>query len=738
MSNQENAPKKKMSRRKFLLATGGVIGGGLVVGFASLTPQHKATQKLVGDKTPLLSSWIKITEDNKVQVIVPHIEMGQGSHTSLPMMAADEMDADWDLVSMEQAPAHAAFANEPLGEGFILGGTDVPDVFAPIINKAFFQIAKGMELQITGGSTAVRFTGQYGMRVAGAAAREMLIKAASETWDIPEAELTAEKSFVLHKASGKRASFGELARKAATYTPNPTPTLKTKDQFTIMGTSKKRFDIPGKVNGTAVYGIDAEVEGMMYGAIRHVPVFDCAITEVDSSAASNMPGVTNIVRLDNAVVVVADKYWRAKKALDTINITHSDSANCSLSSDDLYKQFAEAIETGDPELDVDEGDAAAVLSSSSDVISADYRVPYLAHATMEPMNCTVRIQDGKVDIWTGTQTPITVKSIAAKITGIDIENITYHPCMLGGGFGRRVHQTSDYVAPAVKVAMEVGAPVKLIYSREEDMQQDAYRPALLSRFKAVVADNGAIDAWHNLYTDKNEPAEAPIIPYAANNNYTGVVRSTGHVPFGPWRSVDHSQHAFFIESFVDELADKANIDPYEFRMSKLKDKPRHAAVLKKAAEMAGWQSAAPEGRYRGIALHESFGSIVAEVAEISITDGSIKVHKVSCAVDCGFPVNPDSATAQVESGVIYGLSAALFGEITIENGRVVQENFPDYDVVRLAETPDIQVEFIDSGKEIGGLGEPATPPIAPAVMNAVFAATGKRIRSLPLINHSLV
>lgn len=726
-----------MSRRKFLLATGGVIGGGLVVGFAALTPQHKATQKLIGDKTPLLSSWIKITEDNQVHVIVPHVEMGQGSHTSLPMMAADEMDADWDLVSMEQAPAHTAFANEPLGEGFILGNADIPDVFAPIINKAFFQIAKGMELQITGGSTAVRFTGQYGMRVAGAAAREMLLKAAADTWDLPSSELTAEKSFVYHKASGKRASFGELAQKAATYTPNPTPTLKTPDQYTIMGTSRKRFDIPAKVNGTAVYGIDAEVDGMLYGAIRHVPVFDCAITNVNSETAANMPGIKKIVRLDNAVVVVADKYWRAKKALDTIEISHSDTANCGLSSDDLYRQFAEALENGDPELDVDEGDAATIINNSNDVVTADYRVPYLAHATMEPMNCTVRIKDGKVDIWTGSQTPITVKSIAADITGIDMDNITYHPCMLGGGFGRRVHQTSDYVAPAVKVAVEVGAPVKLIYSREEDMQQDAYRPALISRFKAVVSNDGNIDAWHNLYTDKNEPVEAPIIPYVSDNNYTGVVRSTSHVPFGPWRSVDHSQHAFFIESFIDELADKAGIDPYEFRLSKLKNKPKHAAVLKRAAEMANWSTPPAAGRTRGIALHESFGSIVAEVAEISVTDGNVRVHKVACAVDCGFPVNPDSATAQVESGIIYGLSAALFGEITIENGRVVQENFPDYDVVRLAETPDISVEFINSGKELGGLGEPATPPIAPAVMNAVFTATGKRIRSLPLSNHSL-
>jgi isoquinoline 1-oxidoreductase beta subunit len=290
---------------------------------------------------------------------------------------------------------------------------------------------------------------------------------------------------------------------------------------------------------------------MLYAAIRHVPVFGCAITNVNSDTAANMPGVKNIVRLDNAVVVVADKYWRAKKALDQIEISHSDSANCGLSSDDIYTQFAEALENGSPETDIDEGDALEVLENSADVLTADYRVPYLAHATMEPMNCTVSIKDGKAEIWTGTQTPITAKSIVSGITGIENDNITIHPCMLGGGFGRRVHSNSDYVAPAVKVAMEVGAPVKLIYSREEDMQQDAYRPALLSRFKAAVTNDGEIDAWHNLYTDKNEPVEAPIIPYYANSVFAGVVRSTSHVPFGPWRSVDHSQHAFFIESLMN-------------------------------------------------------------------------------------------------------------------------------------------------------------------------------------------
>jgi isoquinoline 1-oxidoreductase beta subunit len=356
---------------------------------------------------------------------------------------------------------------------------------------------------------------------------------------------------------------------------------------------------------------------------------------------------------------------------------------------------------------------------------------------MEPMNCTAWVRDGKCDIWTGTQAALSARTVAAEAADVAKENVTVHNHMLGGGFGRRIHSVADYVAPTVKVAKAIGKPVKLVYSREEDMQQDAYRPALISSFEGSVTTDGEIDAWYNIYSDKHEPVEAPIIPYKSNNVYSGSVVSVSHVPFGPWRSVDHSQHAFFVESFMDELAAEAGIDPYEFRLSKLTDKPRHAAILRKAAEMGNWSAAPAEGRTRGIALHEAFGSIVAQVAEVSIIDGVVRVHKVACAIDCGFAMSPDAAEAQAQSGIIYGLSAALYGEITIENGRVVQENFPDYDVLRLADTPEISVEFINSGAELGGLGEPATPPIAPAVTNAIFAATGKRLRSLPIAKHDL-
>jgi len=353
------------------------------------------------------------------------------------------------------------------------------------------------------------------------------------------------------------------------------------------------------------------------------------------------------------------------------------------------------------------------------------------------MNCTAWVRDGKCDIWTGTQTALSARTVAAEAAGVEKENVTVHNHMLGGGFGRRIHSVADYVAPTVKVAKTIGKPVKLVYSREEDMQQDAYRPALISSFEGSVTADGEIDAWYNIYSDKHEPVEAPIIPYKSNNVYSASVVSVSHVPFGPWRSVDHSQHAFFVESFMDELAAEAGVDPYEFRLSKLNDKPRHAAILQKAAEMGNWSTAPEDGRTRGIALHEAFGSIVAQVAEVSVTDGVVRVHKVACAIDCGFAMSPDAAEAQAQSGIIYGLSAALYGEITIENGRVVQENFPDYDVLRLADTPEISVEFINSGAEIGGLGEPATPPIAPAVTNAIFAATGKRLRSLPIAKHDL-
>lgn len=728
----------KLTRRKFLLGSGAVVGGGLLLGYMALPDQNSAIQKAVKGPGSILSGWIRITPDNQVSVIVPHAEMGQGVHTALPMMAADELDADWSLVSMEEAPGIPAFANEPLGEGFILGGKELPEILAPLINKAFFTIAKSMDLQITGGSTSVRFTGHFGMRVAGAAAREMLVAVAADRLDVPAEELTTEKSFVHHQASGRKISYGELAEAASKLNPNPTPRLKAKSEHTIVGSRIKRLDIPSKVNGTAKFGIDADVEGMLYAAIARVPVHGGTVTSINRDAAMAMPGVREVCDLGYAVAVVADKYWRAKTALEAVEFSFDGGGNERLNSADIFNQFAIDLDTKPAEYDLNEGDGDLAPADRDRVVEAEYGVPYLAHACMEPMNCTAWVRDGECDVWTGTQAPLMARAAAAKAAGLDPAKVTVHNHFLGGGFGRRIHAENDYVAPAVEISKMVGAPVKTIWSREEDMRFDEYRPAMLSRFRGVIDSDGRLLAWRNRYSDKSEPVEAPLIPYSAANQSIGYVVSQSHIKLGPWRSVDHSQHAFFTESFMDELAHAASEDPLGYRLAHLEGAPRHAQVLKQAADKAGWYNGVRGGRAMGCAVHESFGSIVAHVVEVSVDEaGMVRVHKVWSAVDCGEAVNPDTIEAQIESAIIYGMTAACYGEITVENGQVVEGNFPDYEMVRLAEVPDISVDIIESGAPLGGLGEPGLPPIAPAITNAIYAATGVRIRALPIKNYDL-
>lgn len=726
-----------ISRRKFILGTV-AAGGGLLIAYAATRPDKhtRANRDVAGPGQAFLTTWLRIDPDNQVTVIVPHSEMGQGILTALPMMAADEMDADWEQVRVEQAPATDLFANGVLVKGFITDmGISIPRFLDRTADFATMKVAEVMNLQITGGSSSVRFTGEAGMRSAGAAAREMLINAAAARWDVAPEDCTARLSQVHHEVSGRSLTFGELAADAARFTPPRNPVLKRPDQFTLMGRAIPRVDIPAKVDGSAQFGIDARPENMLYAAVITAPVFGTCLRSVNNKdTVGQRRGVKRIIELDDAVAVVADNYWRAQQAVNALEPVWENSENSDQSSDKIFTAFDEALDNGDRHRDVSEGDAAQALNQADTIISANYRVPYLAHAAMEPMNCTVHFHDGVCDVWTGTQDNLGIRGRVASVADISADRVTVHPSYLGGGFGRRLPQSTNTIDQATLIAREFDVPVQTLWSREEDTRQDYYRPAVSSRFRAAFDSDGNLSAWENRYTGENEPAEAAHIPYAIPNQQIEYVESPTHVPFGAWRSVAHSQHSFFLESFIDELAWRAEQDPYRFRLSLLENKPRHARALQEAAIAAGWDTPVAEGRARGIALQQSFGSIAAQVAEISLDEeGRVRVEKVTCSIDCGRVVHPDTASSQIESGIIYGLTAALYGQISIEQGRVVESNFHDYEMLHLAESPEIEVILLETeGVSIGGLGEPATPPISAAVANAVYALTGQRVRELPL------
>eukprot|EP00903_Cladosiphon_okamuranus_P000901 g899.t1 len=682
--------------RRTLLGAGALVGGGLALGI-TLSPNRLRIESdsVLDEGEGSLNTWVKISPDNTVTLITPHSELGQGSNTALAMMLAEEMDADWDKVDYMPAPALPEYVNTGLGKGYLMGDMNIPEFLTPMVDFTLYQIGVAMGLQITGGSTAVQFTGEHGIRRAGAAARAMLVDAAAKRWGVDPSEILVEKSVV---SDGSRsATFGELVADAATLEPPQNPVLKNRSEFKLIGTSQPRRDLPGKVDGTAVFGIDIDLPNMAYAAIRQSPVFGGRVQSVDAGAVSDMPGVLEVVNLETAVAVIADKYWRAKKALDALPVTFDAGENADLTSQSIFEAYADTLAKDNGSEHVGKGDAAEVIANASEVIEASYQVPFLAHATMEPMNCTAHVRDGKCEIWTGSQNPLGERANAAEAIGIDPEDVTVHNQYMGGGFGRRA--SGDYVAQAARIARDIGRPVKMIWSREEDTQHDFYRPAVANRFKAVLGDDGLPLAWMNHYIDvgENEPAEAPEIQYAIANQDIRKVTTTQPMPLGPWRSVGHTQHSFFNESFIDELAHKAGQDPFEYRRTLLKESPRHLKVLETAAEKAGWGTPLPAGHARGIAIEQSFGSIAAQVAEVSLSEeGDVKVHKVTIAIDCGTAVNPNSVEAQMQSGVIYGLTAALYGEITIDGGRVEQENFFDYEMIRLADAPIMEVHIINS------------------------------------------
>ncbi len=728
--------KPKLNRRKFLLVSA-VAGGGVLIGYAATRPSRhrRANDTLASGGDRFVTSWIRLQPDNRVTIYVPHSEMGQGVHTSLAMMAADELDAAWELVDVEQAPTTDLFANEAVVAGF--GEELLPEFLMGLVNFAALPAAQLVNIQITGGSSSVRYTGENSMRVAGAAARQMLLECAAERWGVAVEECATESSHVIHSASGRSIAYGELADDAARLEPPANPVLKDRSQFNIMGRAISRRDIPAKVDGSAPYGIDAHSEDMLYAALRLAPVFGAKLASVNTDEALAQRGVRKVVELEDGYAVVADNYWRAKQALELVEAEFAPTENDRVSSAVLAERFDRALAESNGSRDFESGDADTALEDAQDVFEASYRVPYLAHAAMEPMNCTVHIQGDRADLWTSTQDALGIKSRVARVAGLSEDKVTFHHSYLGGGFGRRLPFTWNVIDHATLIAQEVAkefdVPVKTILTREEDMRQDYYRPAVHSNFKAAFDAEGRVTAWHNRFTGPIQVPGAAHIPYGIPNQSIRVVDVETHVPIASWRSVDHSQQTFFIESFIDEIAHRRGINPYQLRMELLQDHPRHRNVLQVAAESAGYGSGLPEGRALGIAVQESFGSIAAQVAEVSIgSDGRPVVHKVTCAMDCGWVVNPDTAEAQIESGIIFGLTAALYGAITIEDGRVVQGNFPDYEMLRMADSPEIVVHLVESGNAPGGLGEPATPPVAAAVANAIYILTGQRVRELPI------
>jgi len=735
-----------MNRRKFLIG-GATAAGALIVGYAFWPTRRlaRADQLAAKPGERFVASWIKIANDGTITVVVPHCDMGTGIFTALSQMAADELDADWATVRAETAPADPLFANGPLAEGFAVKKVNIRDDSIPgflrgAARNSLRVLAEYLDVQTTGGSSAVRFTGVYGMRVAGAAVREMLVKAASAEMNVPAREFRTEMSRVIHVPTGKSFGYGELAAAAARYTPSSHPKLKNASEFKLIGKAVRRLDIPAKVNGSTHYGIDTQFPDMYYAAIRISPVFGGKLVSVDEAPIAQSRGVKKVVRFDDAVIVVADRLWRARNAVDALQPVFDNAGNESISSKTIRDSHLAALSNGKIKTDLTTGTGADALKNGA-LVERLYNVPYLAHAPMEPPNATaVCKKDGTLEVWSGTQDGLGSRAFCAKAAGLPLDKVTFHLLPSGGGFGRRLPGFWNFLTYAVKTAMAVpGVPVKLIFTREQEMQHDFYRPNVTSRFKAAVSNNGLPVAWVNDYTTNENPNPEAHIFYAVPNQAYGTAKVAAYVPTGPWRSVEASWHGFFVESFVDELAHEAKRDPLEYRRALLQEKPRHLATLNLAAENSGWGKPLPSGRGRGIAIFECFGTVVAHVAEVEVSDdGVVKVRRFTSAADCGMAVNPDGFRAQVESAVIFGLSAALYGEITIEHGAVAQQNFTDYEVVRLAETPEIDVHIHESNAPLGGAGEPGIPPVAPAVTNAIFAATGVRVRELPVKNHALV
>lgn len=717
----------EISRRSFLLRSA-AIGGGLMLEVSLPTGvfAKKAKAASTASHGPEVTAWVLISPDDKVTIRVARTEMGQGSYTGLPMLIAEELACDWDKVQPEYAST-----SEHLRRNRIFGD------------------------MLTGGSQSIRASNEY-LRKAGAAARMMLVTAAAQRWNVPASECTAEKSVITHGPTKRQVRFGEVAADAAKLEVPKDVTLKDPKDWTILGQPMKRFDIPDKVTGKTEFAIDTRLPGMLYAAIAHCPVFGGKLKKADADKVTKMPHVVKVVPLESAVAVVAEKsWWFAQQALKELPIEWDLGSNAKVSSASIKEFLREGLTVKDAPVSRHEGDTEKAFAAAAKTVEAEYYAPYLEHATMEPQNCTVLLKDGRMDIWAPSQNSEATAATAAATADIPVTNIEVHKVHLGGGFGRRgLHL--DFVRDGVQIAKAMpGKPIKMIWSREEDIQHGRYRPVALVKMKAALDASGAPTAWYVRQADQsifNDVAPERIkdgvdtvgvrtfadAPYAFPNMHMEYAMRNTHVPPGPLRAVSHTHNPFFRESFIDEVAHAAGRDPYQFRRKLLAKAQKDLAILDAVAKAANWEKPLPAGVHRGIAVQDAYGSYTAGVAEISVSDkGELKIHRIIVGIDPGHIANPDSVRAQAEGCVVYALGALLYGEITIKDGRVEQSNFHDYPVPRIHEIPKTEVVLAPSGGFWGGAGEPTFAVVAPAVCNAIFSATGKRIRSLPLKQHDL-
>jgi isoquinoline 1-oxidoreductase beta subunit len=704
-----------LSRRRFLQASA-AVGGGMLIGWVDMANAEPGSAP-AAEFAP--NAFIRISLDGKVTVISPSIEMGQGTYTALPMLVAEELDADMAQVTYGIAPPSDKLYGNPA-----VGGA-----------------------QLTGGSTSVR--GFYKpLREAGAAARQMLVAAASEKLGVDATELTTEKGEVIHAKSGQRIGYGALADAAAKLPVPDKVVLKEPSQFRIIGTPVKRLDASGKVDGAAKFGIDAQVPGMKVATVAASPVFGGTLASVDEAAALAMPGVRQVIKINDAVAVVADHYWAARKGLEAAAPKFNAGPNASVTTADVVAALAKASDR-DGAVGKSVGDAAGELGKAAQRLESVYENPFLAHAAMEPINCTVHVTPEGCDIWVGTQVPANAQLAASTVLGIERDKVRIHNHLLGGGFGRRLE--FDFIVQAVLIAKQSKDPIKIVWSREEDIQHDMYRPYYYDRISAGLDTAGKLVAWKHRIVgssimarffpaafkdglDSDAVDGAIELPYDIPNFFVDYVREEPPgIPTAFWRGVGPTRNCFVVEGFIDELAAAAKKDPVEFRRELTAKNPRARHVVERAAQLSGWGTPLGERKGRGMALLFAFGMYLAEVAEVSVNDsGEVHVDRVVAVVDCGQVVNPDTVQAQLQSGIIFGISAALWGEITLKDGRVEQSNFDNYRVLRIDEAPKIEIEIVNSGEAPGGIGEPGTSVVMPAVANAVFAATGVRVRKLPL------